>query len=319
MRITPSKGPLQAAVIGAGVFGRYHAQKYSALDGVELAAVADLSKTARRDICDKLGCAGVADWHDLLGKVDLVTVATPAVTHAEIVHAFLNAGANVLVEKPIATTLDEADNLIAISEGTGKVLTVDHQERFVFNRTGLLGWDKAPKEVNCWRMGPWSGRGADVSIVLDLMIHDLDLIHQLVPGAVSGVSANGLCEKSSNADEVAATLRFDCGTTVRLTASRIAERQRGMRVIYDDGAVEIDFLTRKIHNSTPRPLAALKMDDPLGESVSGFVRAVKTGESPLVKPREARMALASALMINDAVARSTPLRPREAAELLAAA
>ena len=133
----------------------------------------------------KHGVPGVADWRELLGKVDLVSVCSPAVTHAAIVRAFLNAGAHVLVEKPIATNIEEADALIALAEQDGRVLTVGHQERFVFAHTGLLDYDDAPLEVSCWRKGPWTGRGADVSVVLDLMIHDLDLVHQLIPGRVA--------------------------------------------------------------------------------------------------------------------------------------
>lgn len=319
MRIATQTAPLKAAVIGAGAFGRHHAAKYSALDGVELIGIADPSAAARKAMLDLHGGFVTANWRDLLGKADVVTVATPAVTHAEIVRAFLNSGANVMVEKPIATTLEEADGLIGLADAGDKVLTVDHQERFVFQRAGLLDFNEVPLEVSCWRMGPWSGRGADVSIVLDLMIHDLDLVHQLVPGKVRSVSANGLCEKSVHADEVAAMVMFNCGTVVRLTASRIGERKRGMRVVYADGVVEIDFLTRTVTNTTPRPLAALDMNDPLGESVAGFVHAVRAHTLPLVKAREARTALATALMIDDAVERSTPLKPREAAELLAAA
>lgn len=302
---TTNPSLLKAAVIGAGAFGRHHAAKYRAIDGVELVAVADPSAAARKAMADLHSVAVTANWRDLLGKVDLVTVATPAVTHAEIVRAFLNSGANVMVEKPIATALDEADDLIELSEKFGKVLTVDHQERFVFNRTGLLSYDEVPLEVSCWRMGPWSGRGADVSIVLDLMIHDLDLVHQLIPGKVRSVSANARIEKSSLPDEVEAVAMFENGAVARLTASRIAERKRGMRVVYADGVVEIDFLTRQVINTTPRPLKALQMDDPLGESVSGFVRAVQTKTEPLVRARQARDALATALMIDEAAEKNT--------------
>jgi predicted dehydrogenase len=319
IRIASVNGPLKAAVVGAGAFGRHHATKYSAIPGVELVAVADPSAAARKAMAEAHGVAVTDDWRDLLGNVDLVTVATPAVTHSEIVRAFLNSGANVMVEKPIATSLDEADDLITLAEKTGKVLTVDHQERFVFARTGLLDYAEAPLEVSCWRLGPWSGRGADVSIVLDLMIHDLDLVHQLIPGKVRSVKANGRLEKSAFADEVSAMVMFEGGAIARLEASRIAERKRGMRAVYADGVVEIDFLTRQVTNTTPRPLNALEMNDPLGESVSGFVDAVRDHHDPLVRPRQARTALATALLIDEAVERSAPLRPRVPAAAYASA
>ena len=197
----------------------------------------------------------VADWRELLGKVDLVSVCSPAVTHAAIVRAFLNAGAHVLVEKPIATTVEEADELVALARKTGRVLTVGHQERFVFARTGLLDQAEAPLEIQCWRTGPWTGRGDDVSAVLDLMIHDLDLVHQLVPGARRRRDARAAAPQyGPHADEVSAAVTFANGTVAHLDTSRIADsRKRGMRAVYADGVVEIDFLTRKIaqHHAAP--------------------------------------------------------------------
>ena len=137
---------------------------------------------------------------------------------------------------------------------TGKVLTVGHQERFVFARTGLLDLAETPLEISCWRQGPWTGRGDDVSAVLDLMIHDLDLVHTLVPGAVARCEAEGIVQYGPHADEVSAALSFANGTIARLDTSRVAtERRRGMRAVYTDGVVEIDFLTRKVdqHHAPP--------------------------------------------------------------------
>ncbi|HWA88863.1 MAG TPA: Gfo/Idh/MocA family oxidoreductase [Rhizomicrobium sp.] len=295
------EGPLKAAVIGAGAFGRHHASKYRGLEGVDLAAIADANPEVRKGSLATHGVPAVADWRELLGHVDLVSICTPAVTHSAIVRAFLNSGAHVLVEKPIATSLEEADALIALAAETGRVLTVGHQERFVFARTGLLDFPDAPKEVSCWRMGPWTGRGADVSAVLDLMIHDLDLIHQMIPGPVAGVEAIGRTEMGRLADEVATTIRFANGSVAKLETSRIAQnRRRGMRAVYHDGVVEIDFLTRKMRNTTRRRLNALELGDPLGESVAAFVKAVQDGSPALVRPEEARQALDTALLIDEA-------------------
>ncbi len=311
IRVVAENGPLKAAVIGAGAFWRHHANKYRGLNGVELVAIADPSPEVRRNALANYGAPGVADWRELLGKVDLVSVCTPAVTHSAIVRAFLNAGAHVMVEKPIATAIEEADALVALAASTGRVLTVGHQERFVFAHFGLLQQQEMPLEVSCWRKGPWTGRGADVSVVLDLMIHDLDLVHQLIPGAVRSVQARGRCEQSLLCDEVKAAIMFENGAVARLETSRIAEaRSRGMRAIYSDGMVEIDFLTRTVKNTTPRPLKSLDLADPLGESVISFVKAVQTGTQPLVRAVEARNALATALLIDDAAERTTHSRPR---------
>ncbi|MDE1986662.1 MAG: Gfo/Idh/MocA family oxidoreductase [Alphaproteobacteria bacterium] len=320
IRFAPQNGPLKAAVIGAGAFGRHHATKYRGMEGVELVGIADPSFEARKGAAATHGVPAVADWREFLGKVDLVSVASPAVTHAEIVRAFLNAGAHVLVEKPIATTIEEADALITLAERMGLILTVGHQERYVFAHTGLLDYEDAPLEVSCWREGPWSGRGADVSVVLDLMIHDLDLIHQLIPGKVRNVLARGRFEKGVFADEVKATVLFENGAVARLETSRIAEtRRRGMRAVYADGVVEIDFLTREIINTTPRGLNALDVGDPLAESVSGFVEAARNGKAPLVRPRQARRALETALLIDEASERAGALRSRQELVAYAAA
>ena len=316
----PESGPLKAAVIGAGAFGRHHAAKYAALSekgDVELFAVADPSPETRAVIAARHDILTVADWRELLGKVDLVSICSPAVTHYEIARALLNAGAHVLVEKPIATTREEAAELVALSRETGRLLTVGHQERFVFARTGLLDLAETPLEITCWRKGPWTGRGDDVSAVLDLMIHDLDLVHTLVPGAVSAVTARGRVEYGPFADDVAATVTFACGTVAKLETSRVAaERRRGMRAVYADGVVEIDFLTREVVNTTPRPLRALEIGDPLGESVTAFVQAVRIGAPALVTAEQAAQALATALLIEEAagVAQGLPLsQPRVAA------
>jgi predicted dehydrogenase len=245
-----------------------------------------------------------ADWRSLLGQVDIVSICSPAVTHAPIVRAFLNAGTDVLVEKPIATSLGEADSLIALAEAKNRLLTVGHQERFVFARTGLLNYDDAPLEVDCWRMGPWTGRGMDVSAVLDLMIHDIDLVHCLISGDVIDVEARGRVGVSRHSDDVTARVFFENGSVARLHASRISPvRRRGMRAVYEDGIIEIDFITRQVKNTTGRPLKELQLDDPLGESITSFVSAARLGASSLVRPEEARKALETALLIEAAARR----------------
>ena len=145
---------LRAAVVGAGVFGRHHASKYIGMPGVTLAAIADSDPESRRHVASQFGLIPAADWRDLLGKVDLVSVCTPASTHAEIVHEFLDTGAHVLVEKPIATELDEADELILLAKKRNLVLTVGHQERFAYARNGLLGCTEIPLALECRRNGP---------------------------------------------------------------------------------------------------------------------------------------------------------------------
>jgi predicted dehydrogenase len=292
---------LRAAVIGAGVFGRHHATKYMRLSGVRLAAVADPDPDARRQVASHLRVLALTNWRDLLGKVDIVSVCSPASTHAEIVRAFLSSGAHVLVEKPIATDLDEADELIQLAADRGLVLTVGHQERFVFAKSGLLDGEVVPLKVECVRAGPWTGRGGDVSVVLDLMIHDLDLVHRLIPSSLNEVRARSRSLRGRLPDEVMAKLVFMDGAEAELFASRAAEtRRRSMRVVYADGAIEIDFLARSVANTTGRTLRPLELHDPLGEAVADFIAAIGAGASALVRPEEARRALETALLIEEA-------------------
>ena len=288
-------------MIGAGVFGRHHAAKYMQISGVELAAVADTALEARLLAHVQLDVPVVADWRMLRGKVDLVSICSPANTHAEIVRGFLEAGAHVLVEKPIATTVAEAEDLIALAARHGRILTVGHQERFVFAKSGLFDFGDVPLAVECVRAGPWTGRSTDVGVALDLMIHDLDLVHCLVPGALESVQASGRALHGELADEITANLTFSSGTEVKLFASRVVtERARSMRLVFEEGEIEIDFLSRTLTNTTRRPIRALDMNDPLAESVTAFVAAVENGSDALVRPEEARRALETALLIEDA-------------------
>ena len=281
--------------------------KYAALPHVDLVAVADPAETARSAAELKYGVEAYEDWRALKGQVDLVSVCSPASTHAKIVRGFLEAGAHVFVEKPIATTLAEADHLIALASAKGRVLTVGHQERFVFADSGLLDYGTEPLSIECVRSGPWSGRCTDVSAVIDLMIHDLDLVHRLVPDKIEDVRAYGRTVYGPHADEMTANLAFSRGCDVRLFASRVAEaRERSMRLVYPDGVVEIDFLSRSVRNTSDRDLRSLNLADPLGSAIASFVAAVEGGPVPPIRPEEARLALETALLIEHAAAGDIP-------------
>ncbi len=304
LHIVPSAERLRVAVIGAGVFGRLHMAKYQALDGVELVAIADPSETARSAAKLKFGVRTYANWRELKHAVDVVSICSPASTHAEIVRGFLEAGVHVLVEKPIATDLDESEELIALAAAKGCVLTVGHQERFVFSHTGLLSIEDAPLGIECVRAGPWTGRCTDVSAVMDLMTHDLDLIHTLVPGEIADIRASSSVVAGPYADETIANLMFEKGCEVKLFASRVAEtRERSMRLVYGDGVIEFDFLTRAVRNTTKYRLRPLELADPLGAEIASFVSEIQGGPEALVRPEEARRAVETALLIEDAARR----------------
>ncbi|MFO1186594.1 MAG: Gfo/Idh/MocA family oxidoreductase [Alphaproteobacteria bacterium] len=301
---------LRAGVVGAGVFGGYHAQKYAGLPGVRLAAICDASQLAAEATAARFGAQSLTSLSEFARSVDVATIATPASTHYAVARQLIDAGVHVLVEKPLALSLADADDLISRARLRGATLQVGHQERFVLAATGLLGRRKTPRAIHSRRAGPWTGRCTDVGVVIDLMIHDLDLVHQLVAAPLVAVQAEGRRVHGEDADEVSAELTFGGGTQVYLYASRISDvRERTMRLDYDDGSVEIDFGRRTLLNTTPahltppgdgdavqRAIAA----DPLGYAVGEFVKAVREGREPFVNGHGARRALASALRILEA-------------------
>lgn len=309
-----SQPVLKAAVVGAGVFGRHHASKYQSIPGVELVGIADPDEAACAGAAAALGIPAYADWKELLGKADLVSICSPAITHAELVRAFLSHNSHVLVEKPIATDVQDGEHLIALARTRGLVLTVGHQERYVVAGSGLLDIPEPPRVVDCVREGPWTGRGTDVSVVLDLMIHDLDLVHALVPGRVRDMSAEGQFVYGDSHDAVNAHAVFDNGTAVHLTANRAAkERKRLLRLAYRGGGeIVIDFLTRQVRNTTRARLQPLDLTDPLADSIGGFVAAVRQGAPVLVRPEEALSALKTALLVEDALVPAAMVRKRRA-------
>jgi predicted dehydrogenase len=248
----------------------------------------------------------------MLPHVDIVTIAAPAKFHGEIGVGCLNQGKHVFIEKPLAANMREADALVRVAEARGAVLHTGHQERFVMRYLGLFDGNVTPTRIETHRAAPFNPRNTDVSVVLDLMIHDIDLCHLLNPADIATIMAS---ERSlpSRSDEVSATLTLVDGMEISLFASRMAEaRKRFMRVTYPDGEIHIDFLTRAITNTTPRKLKSLDSKgeavdgipcpsvDPLGHGVAQFVRSVRENLPAAIPPREARRALDTALKILDA-------------------
>jgi predicted dehydrogenase len=300
-------------VIGAGVFGGHHARKYASLPGMRLAAVLDPHEERAEALAGPAGAAVCDELQAFLDAVDLVTVASPASTHARLAAQALAQGKHVYVEKPLADDAEEARALVKAAEASGAVLACGHQERAVFRAIGLLDLPERPTRIEAVRRGTWTGRSTDVSCVLDLMIHDIDLALILAGEAPAEVSARGRITEGPHADEAKADLAFQDGMTVHLEASRIAQRrERTMRIEFPSGALEIDFLARRFVDKTPfgfdRDFAeSADGRDPLGASIGAFVDAVRGKASrPLVTGAEAARALDAALEID----RKAALRPK---------
>ncbi|HEY8617355.1 Gfo/Idh/MocA family oxidoreductase [Phenylobacterium sp.] len=299
---------LRGGVIGAGVFGGYHARQYARLDGAVLSAVFDRHPDRAAAVAMPLGGRAFTDLAEFLDAVDVVTVASPATCHAEHALAALKAGKPVYVEKPIAVSLADAEKVRAAAAARGLALACGHQERVVFRAMGLLDIPEQPLFLEALRHGPPSERSRDVSAVLDLMVHDLDLA--LAMSSAEPVTAESEGERGAGGvwDVIRSEVTFEDGFTARFDVSRRApERRRRMKVVYPSGEVEIDFVTREFRNTTPFALNRDFADtpaarDPLGASVQGFLQAVR-GEAPrpVVTAEEAIRALDLALAVEQAL------------------
>jgi predicted dehydrogenase len=300
---------LKCGVAGAGVFGGYHANQYAKLPGASLAAVYDLHLDRAEAIAGPLGGEAFDDLSAFLERVDLVSVTTPATTHADVAGAALRAGRHAYVEKPLAATVEDAERLLDLAGARKLVLAVGHQERMVFRAMGLFDVPERPIYLEAVRKGTWSPRNSDVSCVLDLMIHDIDLAFALDPAEVIAVEAESRTTHGPLPDEVRAEATFESGLTAVFEASRIAEaRDRRMRLVYPSGEVEIDFLARTFKNTTP---FALNPDfaetpvgqDPLGSALSAFLAVVSGDHANLpAGPRDGVRALDLALAVEQAAA-----------------
>lgn len=305
------EGDLRAAVVGAGFFGGLHAKKYASLRGVKLVGIVDIDPSAAARVADENNTEAFSSIEELKGKVDVISITSPASFHYALARDALKAGMHVYIEKPMALDIIDVDILIELAEERDLMIQVGHQERFVFAEFGLLSRRATPRKIECVRAGPFTGRAMDVSVVLDLMIHDLDLVHQVAPSPVESTLAVSKVLHGEFEDEVDARLTLTDGCEVRLLASRMADaRKRTMILDYEDGRVEIDFIARTLKNTTKanlksafeapedgRPAVA---DDPLGYAIGAFVNCVKTGEDVFVTGGDARRALDTALGIIEA-------------------
>lgn len=299
---------LRGGVIGAGVFGGYHARQYARLPGVVLSAVLDAHPDRAAQVALPLGGRAFREMDAFLDAVDVVTVASPATFHAEHALAAIAAGKPVYVEKPIAVSVADAEKIRAQAAARGLVVACGHQERVVFRAMGLLDAPEQPLLLEALRHGPPSERSRDVSAVLDLMVHDLDLALSIATAEPVTAEGEGAIGPSGSWDQARAEVSFDSGFTARFDVSRMAGgRKRTMRVVYPSREVEIDFVARTFRNTTPFDLNADFADtpaatDPLGASVEGFLQAVR-GEAPrpIVNAEEAIRALDLAIAVERAL------------------
>ena len=237
---------VRTAVIGCGHFGRFHAEKHRDLPGADLVAVVDRDLERAQAVADAAGTGALSDPSDLVGRVDGVSVVVPTRDHHQVAGPLLDAGIHVLIEKPIAGTLDEAGDLIERAAAAGCVLQVGHLERFNPAILALEDVIDQPQFIESHRIAPFKPRGTDVDVILDLMIHDIDLIQHLIGRPLLSVDAVGVPVLSAHDDIANARLHFEGGCVVNVTASRVSlKSERRMRLFQKNAYISIDFQSRQ--------------------------------------------------------------------------
>ncbi|MFN0139387.1 MAG: Gfo/Idh/MocA family protein [Pyrinomonadaceae bacterium] len=300
---------IRLAAIGVGSLGRHHARNYAELAAetpVELVGICDASPETAAEIAASHGCASFSDWRDLLGKVDAVSIATPTETHCEIACAFLENGVHVLVEKPIALTLDEADKMIATAERSGAKLMVGQLERYNPAMVALRPHVTKPLYFEIHRVSPFPNRSLDVDVVLDVMIHDLDAVQWLVGEDVkiTEIRAVGIPVISDKVDAANARIEFESGAVANITASRIGtEKIRKTRFYQTNAYVVLDYATKfasltSLNPDAAHPLAGISINrleindvEPLRAEIMAFLECIDKNTPPPITGRDGRRAL----------------------------
>jgi predicted dehydrogenase len=304
---------LKTAVIGVGYLGKFHADKYADLPASELVAVVDASAATAGAIAQKHGVQALTDYRELLGRVDAVSIAVPTQLHHAIARDFLAHGSHVLIEKPITVTLEQADELIALARAKGLILQVGHLERFNPAITDLDQVLDKPVFIESHRLAPFKPRATDVNVVLDLMIHDIDIILNIVRSDVKAIAASGTPVLTDNIDIANARLEFVNGCVANITASRVSlKSERKMRFFKPDSCVTIDFQNRamtvygkgdkEMFPGIPEIVSQESLyenNDALKIEIQAFLHSVATASTPVVSGEDGRRALATAIKITE--------------------
>ena len=303
---------LKTAVIGVGYLGRFHAQKYAALAESELIGVVDVDPEQGQKVADELGVPFHTDFHEILEQVDAVSIVVPTVHHYETAKAFMENGVHVLLEKPFAATIEEAEYLEQLSREKNLRLQIGHLERFNPVFTEFQQLIDQPKFIENIRIAPFPKRGTDVDVILDLMIHDIDLVLAVVGEYPDSVESTGVNIITSTADLANARLHFPSGCIADLTASRVSDKaERKMRIFQSGLYLSLDYGTgqaRKLQidpGSFPDPETLrpetfqLEKGDALLAEIESFISAVREGKTPKVTGQDGLNAMRVAWQIKD--------------------
>jgi len=294
---------MKIAVIGVGHLGKHHARILGTLPGVELVGVVDVNQPRAAAVASEFGGRPFSDWREVLGQVDAVTIATPTVGHLEIADAFLDRGVHVLVEKPMTQTTADADRLLRTARERGVCLAVGHTERFNPAVERIKPLVQAPRFIEVHRLGTFPERSLDIDVVFDLMIHDLDLVLDIVGSEVAAIEAVGVPVLTPRVDIANVRLRFANGCIANLTASRISrDRVRKIRFFQRDAYVSVDYAAQEaeVWRLVPKDggmpgieggKLEIERDEPLKRELADFVAAIRDRRPPLVTGEQGRAAL----------------------------
>ena len=299
---------LRVAVVGVGHLGQHHARLLAGMDRVELVAVVDTKPGRAAEIAATYGGTPLTDVSEVLGRIDAVSIAVPTESHVAVALPFVERGVPVLVEKPLASSVAEADRLIGEAERRGVLLAAGHTERFNPAVMAALPLVSSPQFVEVHRLGTFPERSLDIDVIFDLMIHDLDLLLTAVGSEVASIEAVGVHVLTPRTDIANARLRFASGCIANLTASRISrDRVRKARFFQHDSYVSIDFASQEVDvyrlvRGDGRPVIQggkleIATDEPLRRELADFVDAVRSGRPPAVPARAGRDALELATRI----------------------
>ncbi len=303
---------IKTAVIGVGYLGKFHADKYANLPNSELVAVVDADESTAKAIGEKLGVDYHTDYSPLLGKVEAVSIAAPTTLHHKIARDFLQNGAHVLIEKPVTVTLEEADELIALAKEHNKLIQVGFLERFNAAILDLDIHNIQPMFIESHRLAPFNPRATDVNVILDLMIHDIDIILNIVRSDVKSISASGTPVLTPSTDIANVRIEFENGCVANVTASRASMKtERKMRLFQPDTCITIDFHNRAMNVYTKGEKemfpgipeieskeSVYENNDALNAEIIAFLDSIENNKPTLVSGEDGRRALATAIEIS---------------------
>ncbi|MEZ5827392.1 MAG: Gfo/Idh/MocA family oxidoreductase [Hyphomicrobiales bacterium] len=306
---------IRAAVVGAGYFGRFHASHYAKNPRAKLVAVVDADEARARAVAEEFGAEPVTDYRQIIGKVDAASIAVSTPAHAPVARDLIDGGLHVLIEKPITDSVESAEAITALAAKRGTVLQVGHIERYSAAYRTISEMIDMPLYLESYRIAPWKSRGIEVDVILDLMIHDIDMIMGLVGSPVAKVDAVGTPVLGSKIDIANARINFESGCVANVTASRVSYKiERRLRVFAQSQYLNCDLGERKIfgYHLKGDPMTEglraigtetheIPKEDSLGNEVDAFLDCIVNGSKPFVDGHAGAEALRVAMMINESI------------------